>query len=130
MALITHKIGSFPFVNMSPVPPNPKRRLMIETRAGVDGHAVWYDGTRGEIWTPRTVANFPSHAFARVQKQLYEAAIGQRLSIIYADDASYNPVVVQDVQCEIIDQAGGVGGLITPLTTRALLRADWTLLIV
>lgn len=128
MPTILHSIGSFTFIDMRPVPPTPKRRLLVESRPGVDGVALWWDGPRGEIWRPRTVTDQNSHTNAQVLKELYEAAVAQGIvSVVYANRVFSNFAVIQDVQVEIEDQVFGVGGFTA--FPRALVRANWELVV-
>jgi hypothetical protein len=127
MPTIVHSIGSFTFIDMTPVPPLRRRKLLVETRPGVDGVAIWWDGERGEIWRPRTVRDAVSHVDAQLIKQAYEDAVGVgTVAIVYAGSA-YPNAVIADVQVVIEDQLFGVGGFTS--APQALVRAAWDILI-
>ncbi len=123
---IVHKIGTFDFIQMSPAPPNQRQRVLVETRNGVDGSAVWLLGKRGEIWSPRTVRDTATHSAAITLKQSYEDACGSKVSVTYADTV-FADVVIKDVQVFIRDQVFGVGGFES--TPQAIVIAQWQLIV-
>lgn len=125
--LLQHSIGFFSFLNMTPVPPRRRKRLMVETRAGADGYAIWLDGTRGEVYRPETVVDVGSHAFAQIVKRNYEDMVGSNPVTLVHAGVVYPNCVIKDVQAQIFDQFMGVGGF--SLVPRALVRANWELLI-
>ena len=124
--LIMNSIGSHDFISMKPVPPKAKRRLMVETRPGVDGFGVWVDATRGEVYRPMTVRDVQSHGKAMELKEDYEDLVGTTQTLTYADRTFPN-VIVLDVKVEIIDIVYGVGGFV--VNPQALVKANWDLLI-
>lgn len=127
MPSVTHSLGSFTFINMTPVPPRKRKRLMVESRAGVDGVAVWLDAERGQIYRPQTVVDVESHAAAQTLKDSYEAACGgDPVQLTYAD-VVYPDVVIMDVEVRIVDQVLGIGGINE--TVKALVYATWDLII-
>ena len=127
MALQTvNQIGSYGFISLSPVPPVRKRRTFVESRAGVDGFAIWYEATRGEIWTPRSFVDVESFILAQGIKNQYEGIVGTVVSVTY-EDLLYPDMLVKDVQVRLRSQLHGIGG--TAASPKALVVADWTLII-
>lgn len=127
MALFEYSIGTFNFIDMKPVPPTPKQRLIVETRAGVDGMSIWKDATRGEVYRPRTVVDVADHDAAIALIEDYEEAVGGAPLVVTYYDTAYTAMVVLDVKCRIVDQIIGVGGL--DGSPEALVIADWELIV-
>lgn len=127
MPTIIHSIGDFYFISMTPCPPLRRRKVFTETRAGVDGYAVWYDAVRGEVWRPRTVVDAPSFYGGELLKEQYELACGQDpVPIVYAN-SQYPRAVIKDVQVHIRAQQFGIGGY--NAIAKALVYANWDILI-
>ena len=123
---ILHRIGTFNFIQLIPVPPRRKRRVFTETRPGVDGFAMWYEAERGEVWQPTSIVDAQTHTLAQNLKSQYEDAVSQFVDVTYADLA-YPKMLIQDVEVQIQDQVYGQGGY--AVNTRALVVAQWTMLV-
>lgn len=127
MPTVVHQIGSFQFLDLRPVPPKRRRRMIIENRAGVDGVAVWWEASRGEMYRPTTVVDAVSHAAAQLIVDAYQSAVGGNpVTLIYANIV-YPNVIIHDVHCSISDQLIGIGGF--NANVGALVRAQWELII-
>ncbi|TXH41654.1 MAG: hypothetical protein E6Q97_37090 [Desulfurellales bacterium] len=131
----SHQLGPFQFLSMRPCPPTRRRRLVVETRPGSNGFAVWIDGTRGELWRPETVVDVPSQWEGQILKAQYEAACGSDPVVLqYAVDfenpfetQTWPDVIIKDVEVEIRDQLIGIGGFNHEVG--ALVYARWEILI-
>jgi hypothetical protein len=52
-----YQIGPEPFLDIRGVPDLLKARLQLVVRSGVDGTAIWDDGTRGQPFTVRAISD-------------------------------------------------------------------------
>lgn len=127
MAIATlNQIGNFAFISLSPAPPTRKRRTFVESRAGVDGFAIWYEATRGELWNSRSVVDVGSFTVAQGIKAQYEASVGTIVGVIY-ENLPYPNMLVKDVDVRIRSQLFGIGG--TASSPQAIVTANWTLIV-
>ena len=121
------RIGPYTFISMSRCPSSPNQRLSTETRAGVNGTAIWRVGTGGQPFQVRTVADALTFGAAVTLFRSYETLIGSgALPIIYGGESMPYLVAVLSVEPDdVAATAIGVGGLLG--TSTGIVRATWTL---
>lgn len=123
----TFRLGAFSFIDMGPIPIGIQQKVEIETRPGVDGHALFLTGARGEPFQVQTVVDVANVAAGALLFGQYENAVGDSASIIWAGVAhakTFDILQVRPIQVnQIILGVGGLGG-----TSAGLVRAAWTLI--
>lgn len=126
-------IGDFEFISLSMVPLPPAQQLQIETRAGVDGVALWRTGVRGEPFIVQSFVDVPNLTQAQVLYDTYRTLIGaDPVTLIFADIPWADPVVVLNVRPipneirAILLGVGGVAGNFGP--SGATCACQWDLI--
>jgi hypothetical protein len=122
------QIGTFTFVSMLPPPPFPYQNLEFEARAGVNGYAAWKTGIMADQFQVSTLIDLPTIAAAATIFSNYQALVAASpVGIAYAGMPLPFYVLVQKVEAEemraTVLGVGGING-----TSRAILRAKWTLI--
>lgn len=120
-------IGNFEFIRLDGSLEVPLMSFAIESRAGVDGYAIYQTGSRGQPIRVRSVVDTPNWAMAEVVYVQYTTTIGSIVqawqNYITLPSTWY---FVQRVGApQIHNNIIGVGGLNGGAT---LLRCVWDLL--
>lgn len=125
---MSFSLGSFTFIDMSPMPELIGQQVMTESRPGVAGHNLWLTGARGNPQTITTWRDCINLADAITAMTNYRAAIGSRLAIVWNGNALPRYYDVLNVGPETVERTiGGVGGVLG--TSGALLIAQWQLIV-
>lgn len=121
-------IGRFAFLQMSGPPQAIAAQLDVESRAGVDGNALWNTGQRGRPFEVETLVDLANLAVANAAYRSYQSLIGSGPhQVIWGG-------VFTSLQVEVLDvtPAGtpslavtAIGGLTGGACT---LRCRWTLI--
>jgi hypothetical protein len=122
----TYSLGSASFVNMSRPPVRLSQQAVNEIRPGMDGHAIFLTGQRGDEFEVRTFANVASSAVESTA-HAYRALRNTLVTLVYNGVAEAKLYQVLDVQ--IVDASRtvvGIGGLATPSTGKV--EASWRLI--
>jgi len=127
-----NSIGLFTFLTMSEPVPLPKLDFVFQSRAGVNGHAIWSTGERGTNFTVHTAVDLANYAVARQRLLDYQQAQrdGFPMAVTWANlNESPRSVLILDVKPingtpKAI--AGGVGGTYYGMS-QGFLEASWTL---
>lgn len=130
---MTYSLDQFDFLALHGNPDPLKEEVLVLSRPGVDGVAVWKIGKRGQKFTLRSVCDARDIAHARDLFCQYKALIGaDPVSLTWADLPLANEsakVVVLDVRAATLKTIlGGVGGLNPPST--GWVECDWDLVAV
>lgn len=124
------KIGGFEFINITGPAAGPKRQLDMEARPGVDGHALWDTGKRGEPFQALSVVDLLDMASGIGELRQYEAAVGGEPLNFYWAGFSEPDFKVQVLDVKLIQLKQLVNGRGGVRNGSVLLRAEWTLLAV
>jgi len=124
-------IGQFEFLGLAGSPDQLKKRLVIETRPGVDGVGLWEDSSRGHPFTLRSQVDAASVLAARAMYGQYCGLIGGdpvELSWwgISLSGERFKVCVLNVEQVRLTPLLGCSGGLNLP--SRAYLECDWSLI--
>jgi len=121
-------IGPHIFRTLSGHPVRPSQRVVVESRPGVPGVAVWLSGRRGDPFTLRSTSGFINLAGARAEYTWYTELIGgdpQEMAYFNLNMNIEGRVLVLDVkQVALHWIACDTGGAL------ALLVCDWQLIMV
>jgi len=123
---VSSALGIFNFLTMSRRPTGPQPKIVLESRAGVNGFAAWHTGIRGESQTVETWVDTSDYAGAEALAQLYAAAVGSVLPIMYAGAILPFSALVLSVDAQPEPLVIGFGGLSG--VSRAGVRATWQIL--
>ena len=125
--MATSMIGPYTFISMSRCPSSPNQRLALETRAGVNGTAIWKVVAGGHAFQVRTVVDALTFDAAVSTFRAYETLIGSgALPIIYGGQSMPYLVAVLHVEPDdVAATAIGVGGRLG--NSQGIVRATWTL---
>ena len=131
----TNAIGSFLFIALDGNPLAIGEEVLLKSRPGVAGVAIWRTGERGRRFTLRSVVDGLSYTHAQNLYLLYRELIGQDpIDVVRADKAltsDQTKIAVLDVKPvdgRIMPQLGGVGGLNPP--HKGWCECDWELIFV
>lgn len=121
-------IDEFPFIDLTPAPPTVAAKLLVQSRAGVDGVSIWHTGTRGETFAMQSVVNVPNAVAGHRLLHRYQTLIGKPdpVRIMWAgdwlDDVKFFVLDVRPLQIKQIALGiGGVGGGVS----YGLCRCQW-----
>lgn len=124
-------IGNFVFIWMSQPVPQYRRQFQFQQHSGVDGHAIWDTGQRGQTFTVHTKTDLVDYSTARALLEQYQDAqvAGVPLNCIWAGILEPRQVLIEEV--EPINNTprailGGVGGTFAGLS-KGWLEARWQL---
>ena len=120
----TSSIGTATFISMDPPPTAAVQQIVLESKAGVNGHGAFLTGSRQAPQQVTTVRDFTSFALAVAAKAVYESAVGSVLAVVYGGVGIGNALILGvDCQCQAL--VGAVGGLSG--SPAAVVTARWTL---
>jgi hypothetical protein len=123
----TYSLGTFSFVSMSIPPRRSCQQAETEVRPGMDGHAIFFTGIRGDEFEVQTFVNVVSPATPESVAHAYVAAKNALATLVYNGVAEANFYQILDVQ--IVDASrvvGAVGGLSGTTVGRVI--ANWRLI--
>jgi hypothetical protein len=98
-----------------------------ESRAGVDGLALWQTGERGREFAIETFTDIPAHGAASMFLRSYESSIGRIEPVEWstAVEPFFRALVLDVEPLEVHALVNAVGGLFGGLAT---FRCQWRLL--
>jgi hypothetical protein len=122
----TYSLGTFSFVSMSRPPRRGAQQAVNEVRPGINGHAIFYVGSRGDEFEVQTFANVVSSDTPESVSHAYEAAKNALATLTYNGTAESNYYQILDVQINDASKVlMGIGGLSGTTVGRVI--ATWRL---
>lgn len=122
-----YEIGAFGFVNMSQPPVRSAAMAEMEVRPGMDGHAIFYTGTRGTPFQVQTFYDVPSGTAPATVAYAYRQYLNQLATVRYEGTYESNYYQVLDVQIlRANDIVAGMGGVNSTSVGKVVAR--WTLI--
>jgi hypothetical protein len=120
-------IGPFPFLRIDGEIAIPLEQHVIETRAGIDGSAVWATGSRAEPRRLMTTVDVANEATAWNLYRQYTGLIRYTVKIMRNDVSwpNYTYLVLRVEKREVRNHLAAVGGLFGGAT---LLICTWDVL--
>lgn len=123
----TYSLGTFNFVSMSRPPRRGAQQAVNEVRPGINGHAIFYVGQRGDEFEVQTFANVVSTDTPEGVAHAYEAAKNLLATLVYNGTAETNYYQILDVQINDASKVlAGIGGLSGTTVGRVI--ATWRLI--
>jgi len=123
----TYSLGTFSFVNMSRPPRRGAQQAVNEVRPGINGHAIFYVGSRGDEFEVQTFANVVSSDTPEGVAHAYEAAKNLLATLTYNGTQEANYYQILDVQIQDASKVlAGIGGLSGTTVGRVI--ATWRLI--
>jgi hypothetical protein len=121
-------IGPFYFWNLEGEVPHPQETVQVESRPGVDGDLVWFEGVHGQTFELVSRVDAVNSVAARAMVSLYRQQLVGANAVQLWIGGYLHPfhVVVRHVsQLEVRQLANATIGLNPP--SRGLLVARWVL---
>jgi hypothetical protein len=123
----TYSLGTFSFVNMSRPPRRGAQQAVNEVRPGINGHAIFYVGSRGDEFEVQTFANVVNSDTPEGVAHAYEAVKNSLATLTYNGTQEANYYQILDVQIQDASKVlAGIGGLSGTTVGRVI--ATWRLI--
>ena len=121
----SYQIDVFDFISFE-FPRRKVQRTQVDARPGVDGHGIWWTGSRGQQFDVITFRDCLDLGDAITTLNNYQSIIGSNVSVVWSDYIFPNRFDVLGVQSvRMRSTILGVGGQLG--FSNALLVARWRL---